>query len=156
MDEQGFKVNFLGDSSDLEDASKDAAKALGTVSKEATTTAASLGKVPVVSERVSKAAKDMARAAETAGGAAKKSTTNFTGLTRVIQDLPFGFIAISNNLEQLLPAAGGLGLAFSAVVAGLSFAQTGLSNWTRGLGSSVKSIEDNKKALKSLLTVWTM
>jgi hypothetical protein len=151
MDEQGFKVNFLGDSSDLEDASKDAAKALGTVSKEATTTAASLGKVPVVSERVSKAAKDMARAAETAGGAAKKSTTNFTGLTRVIQDLPFGFIAISNNLEQLLPAAGGLGLAFSAVVAGLSFAQTGLSNWTRGLGSSVKSIEDNKKALKEFV-----
>jgi hypothetical protein len=77
-----------------------------------------------------------------------KSSTNLTGLTRVIQDLPFGFIAISNNLEQLLPAAGGLGLAFSAVVAAISFAQVGLSNWTRGAGEAAKKQKEFTDRLK--------
>jgi hypothetical protein len=68
-----------------------------------------------------------------AGGATKKLGTDFTGLSRVIQDLPYGFNAISNNLTQLLPAAGALGLAFSGVVAGLSFMELGFGAWTRAL-----------------------
>jgi hypothetical protein len=68
-----------------------------------------------------------------AGGATKKLGTDFTGLSRVIQDMPYGFNAISNNLTQLLPAAGALGLAFSGVVAGLSFMELGFGAWTRAL-----------------------
>jgi hypothetical protein len=68
-----------------------------------------------------------------AGGATKKLGTDFTGMSRVIQDLPYGFNAISNNLTQLLPAAGALGLAFSGVVAGLSFMELGFGAWTRAL-----------------------
>jgi hypothetical protein len=68
-----------------------------------------------------------------AGGATKKLGTDFTGLSRVVQDLPYGFNAISNNLTQLLPAAGALGLAFSGVVAGLSFMELGFGAWTRAL-----------------------
>jgi hypothetical protein len=70
---------------------------------------------------------------EKAGGATKKLGRDFTGVSRVIQDLPYGFNGIANNLTQLVPAAGAAGLAFSALVAGLTFAQTGLANWTRGL-----------------------
>lgn len=69
---------------------------------------------------------------------ASSSKVNFTGLNRVIQDLPFGFIAISNNLEQLLPAAGALGLAFSAVTATITFLQIGFRNWVKDTGDATK------------------
>jgi hypothetical protein len=84
--------------------------------------------------------------------AAVKAKTNFTGLNRVIQDLPFGFIAISNNLEQVLPAAGAAGLALSTLVSVLSFATIGFSNWTRGLGGTTKTLEDQVKAVNDAKT----
>src|SRR6478609_1463522 len=84
---------------------------------------------------------------QTATKVTQKTSTNFTGLSRVIQDLPFGFIAISNNLEQLLPAAGALGLAFSAVVSAISFAQIGFRNWT---GRSKEAKEATDEFAKSL------
>jgi hypothetical protein len=68
-----------------------------------------------------------------AGGATKKLGTDFTGMSRVLQDLPYGFNAIANNLTNILPAAGALGLGISALVAGLQFAQNGTGAWTRGL-----------------------
>ena len=68
-----------------------------------------------------------------AGGATAKLGTNFTGLSRVIQDLPYGFNGIANNLTQLLPAAGAAGLAFSGIVTALTFAQIGFGAWTRGI-----------------------
>jgi hypothetical protein len=80
-----------------------------------------------------------------AGGATAKLGTNFTGLSRVIQDLPYGFNAISNNLTQLLPAAGAAGLAFSGIVTALTFAQIGFGAWTRGLGGVTKSTEEATK-----------
>jgi hypothetical protein len=78
----------------------------------------------------------------------KKTGTNFTGLTRVLQDLPFGFIAIQNNIEQLLPAAGALGLVVSAVTAAITFSQVGFSAWTRGMGSAGKKAEEVKDVFK--------
>jgi hypothetical protein len=91
-------------------------------------------------------------AGDNAGGATKKLGKDFTGISRVIQDLPYGFNAISNNLTQLVPAAGAAGLAFSALVAGLSFAQIGLSNWTRG---SKDSNETTKEVSKNLTNFYT-
>jgi hypothetical protein len=73
------------------------------------------------------------KAAGATSGKVVSMGKDFTGLSRVIQDLPYGFNGIANNLTQLVPAAGAAGLAFSALVAGLTFAQTGLANWTRGL-----------------------
>ena len=88
------------------------------------------------------------------GQAVTKMGTNFTGLSRVIQDLPYGFNAISNNLTQLLPAAGAAGLAFSALVAGLTILQTGWGAWTRGLDKLTGSVElaekVNQEYVKSL------
>jgi hypothetical protein len=74
---------------------------------------------------------NVSSAAGATGGKVVKMGKDFTGLSRVIQDLPFGFNAIANNLTQILPAAGALGLAFSGVVAGLQFAQNGTGAWTR-------------------------
>ena len=89
-----------------------------------------------------------------AGGAAGKMGKDFTGLSRVIQDLPYGFNAISNNLTQLVPAAGALGLAFSGVVAGLSFMELGFGAWTRALdkikGPLSMTDQLNKNYVKTL------
>jgi hypothetical protein len=88
------------------------------------------------------------------GGAVTKMGSNFTGLSRVVQDLPYGFNAIANNLTNILPAAGALGLGISALVAGLQFAQLGFGSWTRGLegvlGTTNLATEVNNGYVKSL------
>jgi hypothetical protein len=89
------------------------------------------------------------KASKGAGGATQKMGKDFTGLSRVIQDLPYGFNAIANNLTNILPAAGALGLGISALVAGLQFAQIGFGNWTRGLGESSKATEEANKLTNS-------
>jgi hypothetical protein len=54
-------------------------------------------------------------------GAVKKTNMQFTNLALVIQDLPFGFRGIQNNLPALLGSIAGVGgaayLAFSTIVA---------------------------------------
>jgi hypothetical protein len=85
-------------------------------------------------------------AAGRAGGATGRMGRDFTGLSRVIQDLPYGFNAIANNLTNILPAAGALGLGISALVAGLQFAQLGFGAWTRGLSGTKEATEAAKKA----------
>jgi hypothetical protein len=82
-----------------------------------------------------------------AGTAAKKAGTDFTNLSRVIQDLPFGFQGIQNNITQLLPAAGGLGLAVSAVTAAITFATVGFGAWTRGMGKSEEQLNELTAAM---------
>src|SRR5690242_9454606 len=104
MAEEQLKVGIKGDASDLDKASRQAVASLNKIDKSALDASKSLSTLPQISAKVSQSANAMASAADRAGGAVAKSTKNFTGLTRVIQDLPFGFIAISNNLEQLLPA----------------------------------------------------
>jgi hypothetical protein len=74
--------------------------------------------------------------------------TNFTGLSRVIQDLPYGFNAISNNLTQLVPAAGAAGLAFSGIVTAITFAQIGFGAWSR----TMESVDEGMKAATKSVT----
>lgn len=81
------------------------------------------------------------------GTAVAKTSKDFTGLARVIQDLPFGFIGIQNNLTQLLPAAGALGLGLSALTAGFTFAAVGLQNWSALFPSATDKIKEQVKAL---------
>lgn len=88
------------------------------------------------------------RAFNAASTAVQRSTRDFTGLSRIIQDLPFGFIGIQNNLTQLLPAAGGLGLAISAIVSAVTFAQVGFSAWTRGLSSNKEQLDAQAEAME--------
>jgi hypothetical protein len=55
----------------------------------------------------------------------RKSSQQWTNIALVIQDLPFGFRAIQNNLPALIGNLAGVGgaayLAFSAIVAGFTF-----------------------------------
>jgi hypothetical protein len=92
------------------------------------------------------------------------------GMSRVVQDLPYGFQGIANNLTELpqlfrqvsvtaketgksigsvllqsLKGAGGFGLVFSAVTTALTFATVGISAWTRGLGSSSAAAKKAKE-----------
>lgn len=86
------------------------------------------------------------------GGAVTKMGTNFTGLSRVIQDLPYGFNAISNNLTQILPAAGAAGLAFSGIVTAITFAQIGFGAWSR----TMESVDEGMKAATKSVTDFTV
>lgn len=102
---------------------------------------------------------------------AGRATDALNNLGRVAQDAPFGFIAISNNLNPLLESfqrlktetgstggalkalvtsltgAGGIGLALSAVTAALSFASIGFQAWTRGFSNSKKSTDEATKSV---------
>jgi hypothetical protein len=86
------------------------------------------------------------------GGAVTKMGTNFTGLSRVVQDLPYGFNAISNNLTQLVPAAGAAGLAFSGIVTAITFAQIGFGAWSR----TMESVDEGMKAATKSVTDFTV
>jgi hypothetical protein len=59
------------------------------------------------------------------GSALKKTNQQYMNLALVIQDLPYGFRGIQNNLPALLGGLAGVGgaayLAFSAIIAGLTF-----------------------------------
>jgi hypothetical protein len=87
------------------------------------------------------------KAAGNTGGKVVKMGKDFTAMSRVVQDLPFGFMAIQNNLTQLLPAAGAAGLAFSALIAGIQFAQVGLTYWSRGVKEADEAMQASTKAL---------
>src|ERR1044072_3606969 len=58
------------------------------------------------------------------------------------------------NLIKLQPvilqAYGGLGLALSAIISAVTFAQVGFRNWTRGLTDNKEAIDANKKAVEEL------
>jgi len=59
------------------------------------------------------------------GNTLKKTNQQYMNLALVIQDLPYGFRGIQNNLPALLGGIAGVGgaayLAFSAIIAGLTF-----------------------------------
>jgi len=104
-------------------------------------------------------------------GAAANSMMNFG---RVLQDAPYGFIGIANNLNPLLESfqrlkvesgstggaikslasslmgGGGLGLALSAVTAAISFATIGLSAWSRGSAEAAKETAEFDSQLKDV------
>jgi len=95
-----------------------------------------------------------------------QASQTLQNLSRVAQDAPFGFVAISNNLNPLiesfgrlkqesgstgkalnsllsgLTGAGGLALGFGVVTSALTFVQMGLQAWG---GSTKKQEEDQKK-----------
>jgi len=81
----------------------------------------------------------------------KKSNQNWTALSLVVQDLPYGFRGIQNNLPALLGGIAGIGgaayLAFSAVIATLTALDSGLISF----GGKVKLATDyNKEFAQSL------
>lgn len=122
------------------------------------------------SEAASKAGKALNTELKTGSSQASQSITN---LSRVLQDAPFGFIGIANNINPLiesfsrlkdesgsvggaikslvggLAGGGGLGIAFAAITSAITFAQIGLSMWSRGSEKAKKSSEDFSEQLEN-------
>ena len=143
-------------------------KALDSTSKTLTQT----------SEAATKAGKALNTELKAGSTQASQSITN---LSRVLQDAPFGFIGIANNINPLiesfsrlkaesgsvggalkslvggLAGGGGLGIAFAAITSAITFAQIGLSMWSRGSEKAKKSteefsdqLENTKESLKAV------
>lgn len=77
-----------------------------------------------------------------AGAAMSMSGQSAQNFARVIQDLPFGFMGIQNNLTQLIPGIGAAGIAFSVLTAAITFSQVGLTYWSRS-SKAAKDAQDS-------------
>lgn len=101
-----------------------------------------------------------------------KATQSITDLSRIVQDAPYGFIGIANNINPLvesfsrlkqesgsvggalksllsgLTGPAGLGIAFAAVTTAITFAQVGFNAWTRSSGQAKKNTKDLAEELK--------
>jgi hypothetical protein len=85
-------------------------------------------------------------AASAAGGSIKKTNTNWSNIALVVQDLPYGFRAIQNNLPALVGsfagATGAIYLGFSALIAITVVYEKEIAK----LFSTVSSAEKKQKA----------
>jgi len=154
----------------------DAYKALEKKQKEFTVGSKDFATYSTALNQVGSSIKEAKGAADKGFGQIKTGAAQagsaLTDLGRVAQDAPFGFVAISNNLNPLLESfgrlktetgsgkaalsalagslmgAGGLGIAFSLVTSALTFATVGFGAWTRGMGDSNKKVEEGKTKIE--------
>jgi len=98
------------------------------------------------SKSISTASNSVSKSLAQAAVAGSKSKNTYLELGRVLQDLPFGFTGIQNNLTQLIPASGALGLAFSGIISALTFLQVGTDYWGKSLKGAKNNIDDVKKS----------
>lgn len=111
--------------------------------------------------------------------AAGQATMSVNNLGRIVQDLPYGFIGIQNNIGPLAESFGmlkastgstvgalkalgstllggaGIGLAISAVTSAITFAITGFSNWTKGMKGAKEANDKLAESLSMELVVLT-
>ena len=91
-------------------------------------------------------------AAAAAGNSVKKSNMQWMNLALVVQDLPYGFRGIQNNLPALLGGIAGVGgaayLAFSAIVAGLTM----WDEHNRKVAASAKKVKEEQDAVLSSIS----
>jgi hypothetical protein len=145
-------------------------------------TATGFDKVSTGLKNTTDALKSTATEAKKTGDALKSNLNtgaaqagqSITNLSRVVQDAPFGFIGIANNINPLVESFGrlkaetgstggalkalvsglsgpaGLGLAFGVVTAAITFAQMGFQAWTRGSKDAKENSDLFKKDLEAL------
>lgn len=139
MADEQIKIRIQADAEQFKAVSAAVEKALADIGKEADITA---GKI------------------KSAGNAVKSSNQQWTNLALVIQDLPFGFRGIQNNLPALVGgiagATGAIYLAFSAVVAITTAYEKeivqliyGINDLDRATQAMNKSVADNVGQAKS-------
>jgi hypothetical protein len=115
-----------------------------------------LEKTELAGQSASKGVDAAARGFNKLPQSANQANIALTNLGRVVQDSPYGFIGIANNIDPLVQSfqqlsasskesggflkalgasllgPGGLALAFSAITTSIVFAQNGLSSWIKG------------------------
>jgi hypothetical protein len=98
-------------------------------------------------QKTTKAAASSTTAIQGTAGSAKKSNQQFMNLALVLQDLPYGFRGIQNNLPALLGGIAGVGgaayLAFSAIIASLTF----WDEHNRKVAASSKKLKEEQASL---------
>jgi hypothetical protein len=94
-----------------------------------------------------------------ANSSLKKSNQQWTNLALVIQDLPYGFRGIQNNLPALLGGIAGvtgpLYLAFSAIIAGLTMFDQSLQGANKTAEDAYKKFNDVRTETEALSTVFS-
>ena len=104
---------------------------------------------------------------------ANQANSAITNLNRVVQDAPFGFIGIQNNIGPLVDSFGqlkmstgstggalkalagsligpaGIGLAVAAVTSAITFAIQGFSSWTRSTKAAKEETDRKSTRLNS-------
>ena len=132
MAEEQIKIKISADAEQFKVVSAAVKKALSDVGKEADITA---GKIKNVGKAVS------------------SSNQQWTNLALVIQDLPFGFRGIQNNLPALASSVAGFAgpayLAFSALVAAVTAYDMGLFGAKKTTDEFAKSLADTNSEIKN-------
>ena len=94
-----------------------------------------------------------------ANSSLKKSNQQWTNLALVIQDLPYGFRGIQNNLPALLGGIAGvtgpLYLAFSAIIAGLTMFDQSLQGANKTAEDAYKKFHDVKAETEALSSIFS-
>jgi hypothetical protein len=88
-------------------------------------------------------------AAATTGNQLKKSNMQWTNLALVIQDLPYGFRGIQNNLPALIGGFAGMTGAIYLITSAIIALFTALDNGVISFGKSSKTLEDYNKVRDS-------
>lgn len=107
--------------------------------------------------------------------ASNGATRSLIDLGRIVQDAPFGFIGIANNINPAiesfqrlktesgstknalkslvgsLTGGGGLGLALSLITSAASFATLGFGAWTRGMTGTQEQLKKTKDEIDNVI-----
>jgi len=109
LEGQARTIKISADYKELNAASKGAVNSLGKIDKALESTNRNLAKHSVVSKAASGAAAQLAKSSAVTGGSLDKvakgsgaATQSLINTSRVLQDLPYGFLGIANNLDPLL------------------------------------------------------
>lgn len=151
MEEVGIKVIYESEVAKALKNTQDFEKTLAGLGNQAVQTAKQFGGISDAIDKTGKASQKLVKPVGNAAGA-------MTGLTRIVQDAPFGFIAIGNNISETLSQfqslsqqAGGAGNALKAlgasfigsggVILGLNLAITGITTLVQKYGSLGAAID---------------
>lgn len=158
-----------------------AGRGLGNLGQNAASAAAGLGRIPPAAGPAAAGLNQTASAANTAAaalararGGAVNGSVALNDFSRIVQDAPFGLVAIGNNITQLVTSFGdlrrnagstgaafrslfssatgfgGIGLIISAITTAVTFASIGFGAWTRGMGGAKKAADDASESAKKL------
>jgi uncharacterized protein YukE len=148
MADQNIKVNINLDLTEFNKNAKAMSDALSKVlGKDIKMFADEMNKAEASINGAEKAMGNAAKAATKTGNSVKQSNMQWTNLSLIIQDLPYGLRGIQNNLPALAAGMGGVYLAVSAVVAVLTAMDMGLISF----GDKVKLTTNYNKEFASSL-----
>jgi hypothetical protein len=103
-------------------------------------------------EKTTQAANKTSSAIEGTAAPAKNSNKQMMSLALILQDLPYGFRGIQNNLPALFGSIAGVAgvgyLAFSAIIAGLTF----WDEHNRKVAASTKKLKEEQDAVLNTVT----